>query len=486
MQSEDFDKRIRDAAENHHPQYNEKAWNGMEKLLDKHMPVEKDRRRFIFFLLLATLLLGGGAWLLTTQPWKRNSDAVAAEKTIAENNNNTNSTTTIPGGRGTGTGDADRNGKPLNDQTGNGTTTDGTTSSTGVQPNGEVTTSVIDPKQGDVSDPVHTNTKGNSGNIKGDEIAVSQSGGATGTRGRRNTTTSKDNKNVNDKGDQPSGNEVPVKKPANDPVKTDLSVKANDPSTTPVTNIQPPVDVTKRDDKTIDNKTDKKTETVKKDAPADNDPDKTDKKTTKTEKPNKRPANSLSLTISAGGDVSSVKFKNPGKLQSVFGAGLNYSFHDKFIIRSGIYTGHKTYTAKLKDYKVDPTVNTSYLERIEADCNILEIPVGVAYNFGKAGGRSNVYAATSLSTFIMKEEKYDYVYVLGNGTTYSYDWDYKNQNKHFFSVLTVSAGYTRNFGKRFSLSAEPYVKFPLSGVGQGKVKLNNTGVLFTFGTKLTR
>ena len=52
MQSEDFDKKIKEAAEHHHPAYDEKAWDKMEKKLDKHMPTEKDDRRRVFFFLL--------------------------------------------------------------------------------------------------------------------------------------------------------------------------------------------------------------------------------------------------------------------------------------------------------------------------------------------------------------------------------------------------------------------------------------------------
>ena len=45
MQFEEFDDKIRDAAEHHHPAYNEGAWGKMNKLLDKHLPQEKKRRR---------------------------------------------------------------------------------------------------------------------------------------------------------------------------------------------------------------------------------------------------------------------------------------------------------------------------------------------------------------------------------------------------------------------------------------------------------
>ena len=55
MQSEDFDKKIKEAAEHHHPAYDEKAWDKMEKKLDKHMPTEKDDRRRVFFFLLLFL-----------------------------------------------------------------------------------------------------------------------------------------------------------------------------------------------------------------------------------------------------------------------------------------------------------------------------------------------------------------------------------------------------------------------------------------------
>ena len=56
MQSDDFDKKIKEAAEHHHPAYEEKAWEQMEKLLDKHLPVKKEDRRRIIFLLLFLLL----------------------------------------------------------------------------------------------------------------------------------------------------------------------------------------------------------------------------------------------------------------------------------------------------------------------------------------------------------------------------------------------------------------------------------------------
>ena len=64
MPDEEIDKLIQDAASQHHPPYDDKAWDRMEVLLDKHLPKKNDRRKYIFFLLLF-LLLGGAVFFAT-------------------------------------------------------------------------------------------------------------------------------------------------------------------------------------------------------------------------------------------------------------------------------------------------------------------------------------------------------------------------------------------------------------------------------------
>ena len=74
MQSENFDKKVRDSLSQRPPGSDNPAWDKMEPLLDRHMPREKKDRRRIFFILFAFLLLGGGAFFI----WQNNR----------ENNNN--------------------------------------------------------------------------------------------------------------------------------------------------------------------------------------------------------------------------------------------------------------------------------------------------------------------------------------------------------------------------------------------------------------
>ncbi len=75
MLDEEMDHIIREAANNHHPAYNDKAWEKMELKLDKHLPQKTDRRRLIFFLLFF-ILLGAGI-LFTVNKMMGDNDTVA-------------------------------------------------------------------------------------------------------------------------------------------------------------------------------------------------------------------------------------------------------------------------------------------------------------------------------------------------------------------------------------------------------------------------
>jgi hypothetical protein len=78
----------------------------------------------------------------------------------------------------------------------------------------------------------------------------------------------------------------------------------------------------------------------------------------------------------------------------------------------------------------------------------------------------------------MLREDYKYIYD-------SYDpnlrdgWHGKNENKHFFKVINLSAGYERKLNQRFSLQAEPFIKLPTTGVGYGRIKLLSTGLFMS-------
>jgi hypothetical protein len=163
------------------------------------------------------------------------------------------------------------------------------------------------------------------------------------------------------------------------------------------------------------------------------------------------------------------------QMRPVFGAAVGYRINNRLGVQTGFYAGKKIYQAGPGDYKTKPGSYLSMVEmmRIGADCNIYEIPLSIRYDI-LAGKRSRVYAIAGLTSVIMQRETYDYHYRYNNmyrmlDTTY-------NGNKHLFSVLNVSAGYEMKISKTLHIQAEPYINFPLSGVGEGKVKLYSTGL----------
>src|SRR5665647_1374883 len=53
---EEINKKIKGAADQYQPAYDDKAWDKMEQILDEHLPQKKDNRRIIFFILLFLFL----------------------------------------------------------------------------------------------------------------------------------------------------------------------------------------------------------------------------------------------------------------------------------------------------------------------------------------------------------------------------------------------------------------------------------------------
>ena len=77
----------------------------------------------------------------------------------------------------------------------------------------------------------------------------------------------------------------------------------------------------------------------------------------------------------------------------------------------------------------------------------------------------------------MKRENYRYYYFHNSDTLKSYQMAVPpGENKHVLSVADFSMGYERKLTQAISFRAEPYLKIPIAGVGEGKVKLISAGL----------
>ncbi len=461
MQDEEIDKIINDAANQHHPPYSDKDWDKMLQLLNKHLPQQKDRRRPLFLILLL-LLLTGGVVTVIMQPWKKTATTTYTKTETTENNstseaeklttndlpvqnkkNNTGNTVSTPA-------------------TGNQTQQTNTTSGNNLSLQGNdvfATSNTVSSKE--ITTTSVKRVYGKSGKTKVKITAASIGFDNAENEQKPAAETRKTSLGLINKHDE-ANTKITIEKDKETIITTMAIVdKANTNAISPNDSIKAP------NAKIIDTSAVNIAKAT----------------TLNNSKKQQRFADNFAITLSAGGDVSYISISNAGKLKTFYGAGLSYILNKRLRISSSIMVSQKIYTAKPGQYKLPYGTNYPHLQKIDAVCKIYEIPFSVYYNFAQKN-KHNWFAGTGISSYIMKNEAYDYVNKSPTtGQTYSWKKTVANKNNHLLSVLTLSGGYQYTVSKRFSFMAEPYLKIPLSGVGEGKVKLNSTGMLLTMTVK---
>ncbi|MEP7143823.1 MAG: hypothetical protein ABI707_13170 [Ferruginibacter sp.] len=436
MQDEEMDNMdelIREASNSHHPAYDDKAWEKMEALLDKHLPLKNNRRRrhAIFFLLL--LFIAGAAFFATLFLYQteHEKDTVSVE-----------SKPTDILSRGS---------------TSNGRPADGHLITKASKISKDISPGFL---QGISKKETRENLKKSSRDY---HPGINQGGIRASSSGAISDITNE--KDIIIKTDQ----SLPEKD------EPDLNINKNriPASSTPGANDQPlntTIPTVKNDSTGM---------VVKKETTAAATPIPSGKPTSK-KAIKKGFANNFAVNLSAGPELSFVRLGDPGKGRINYGIGLSYSFANRITVRSGFYIAKKIYTAKPGDYHPPAwywTYNTD-LKKVDADCNVYEIPLAASYNF-KQRKNHNWFAGIGFSTFLMKKETYNYLYKDAWGQTMNKSWTLLNGEHHYLSVLTISGGYQYRVNDHFSISAEPYLKLPLHGIGFGKINLNSGGLLFT-------
>ena len=443
MWSDDINKKIIEGEEASHSHQTERAWNDMEALLDKHLPQEKKRRRFIF--LLFPLLLGAGLATFYFMKTQEPGRSLTSRKSLPQQSISTPGSST-PESEGNKTqahpkrseiGEKKDVGVPLPQQN------KSQSPNQGIADNNRD----IDQTTPAKKPSIKSNQRGNLLSVRQRPVRLTR----IANNQKQNTRT--DNEKDNE---LPVAAEVPAAKNGERSIAAIPSRPVNEEAT------QKDLPVA------VENK------------PAADSAANDIKETTKRVKKKGSFGDKFSLTFSVGPDISAVGFHNPGNVQLQYGIGAAYALTKNLTVRTGFYAGNKKYDADSSDYRMPYPINK--LEKVEADCFVYEIPVSLVYNFNKVKSH-NWFIGASVSSYIMKEETYGYYYKNTWNQPQYYDRTYKNENTHLFSVVGLSGGYQYRLSDRLSLLAEPYIKVPVSGIGVGKVKLDNTGVLFTISYK---
>jgi len=184
----------------------------------------------------------------------------------------------------------------------------------------------------------------------------------------------------------------------------------------------------------------------------------------------------LTISIMAAPDISNAKLNVDTKISSNIGILATYALTDKISVTSGA-----VYSRKLYNYGGIGSAGTAYIKnawQVNADCIVLDVPLNVNYTLLKRRNYS-IGVNSGLSSYFMLNEKYKYITGPQGGTQKVSELEIKNQNQHIFGVANLSLSFERRITNTLSFGVQPFVKLPLSGIGNGNARLRSTGVAFS-------
>jgi cytoskeletal protein RodZ len=426
-QFDHIENRIREAAENSEPPFDEMACSRMDALLNKE---ENKKRRFIlWWWILPFLIIAGSTYFFINKN---------AEQKISAHQNNkyqteiksaqpenvpavTPALTSNPGNANTSI-HLNKNKKAST---------------------GKVVQNISNKENMVTTDIINASTKKNKGFAKG-KLSSKRKSGAVAETNEGNVT---------------------------DSVAADKTIFA----ATPVQQIP------------VDSRKDDSINTLVKNDSLKNSFVKTSTNNSSTKKIKGEKTSRFYLLASLGADAGNVKllsFKN-NKVTAKYGVGIGYQLNKKLSVQTDFYAGRKKYIAGPADYnaKQGSYWNMVQIVKVDASCLVYDIPFTLRYTFLQKPTTA-YFATAGVSSFIMKKEEYDYYYIR-NTTPYESSWAYTG-NKNYFAVFNLSAGIEKKLCPDFSILAEPSVSIPISGVGDGRVKLYSTALQLSVKYQLPR
>lgn len=165
-------------------------------------------------------------------------------------------------------------------------------------------------------------------------------------------------------------------------------------------------------------------------------------------------------------------FTDPG---TMIGFGVEYYLADTWSIQTGATYAVKKYTALGSEYETPDWISARPDDLLSAiaKCTVIDIPFNIRKYFHTKKGKT-FFASTGVSTYLMLREDYNYEYT-EERPNWAPFWRYENRNNHFFGILNLSVGYETPLSKNLALGIEPFMKLPLTGIGEGRVRFLSFG-----------
>lgn len=191
----------------------------------------------------------------------------------------------------------------------------------------------------------------------------------------------------------------------------------------------------------------------------------------------KKLSNRFTLGLVLNTDLTTVNLKNFTGPGSGIGLRGSYQFTDRLSLVTGVNRVNKVYLVTDEgDVTLPAGVwdNNNFPDQIDAKCTVIEIPINVRFDLIKLP-KGRIYGLAGLNSFLMNRELYEWEVSNGIYGSVTNDIDIRKENKHYFGVLNLSAGYQRRVGEHFSWGIESYYQSTLAGVGFYEISLKSLG-----------
>ena len=191
-----------------------------------------------------------------------------------------------------------------------------------------------------------------------------------------------------------------------------------------------------------------------------------------------RSRNQFYIGLTGAIDATTIKFQKIRDAGFSYGLLVGKELNKNWSVQVGYFMEKKYYYSEGKYFNTSKLTMppNSRIADVSGNCKMIEVPLTVKYNFSSRQN-SEWFATLGSSSYFMKEERYSYNYYYGSVGPVPHYRKYKNSSSNLFSNISLSAGYAHQLGNSSSyLRVEPYVKFPISGMGIGKLPLFSTGL----------
>lgn len=154
--------------------------------------------------------------------------------------------------------------------------------------------------------------------------------------------------------------------------------------------------------------------------------------------------------------------------------GIGYRVSKQVSFQTGVIVGNRNFDLRKDQFAYfGPSINEKYITGATADISLVEIPLGLRYQFSDRDNYGLFFTASLSSVFMSKE---NYKIRLENAGVVSYDDQNFSNTKSVLSLFTLSVGYQYPISKTFTISAEPYLQLPFKVIGEGGSKISSVGL----------